>query len=46
MHLASLGMYNKSPADIVMPIHISISELNYVTNSPMKIGLQQHDSQS
>ena len=46
MHLASLGVLNNGLGGIVMPVHSSIGKVNYVTNSPMKISLEQHLAQS
>ena len=40
--LASLRVLNNSLGGIVMPIHSSIGKVNYVTNSPIKISMEQY----
>ena len=46
MHLASLGVQNKSLADVVMSIHSPTGKVNYVANSPLKISLEKQLEES
>ena len=46
MHLAGLGVYNKSLAEIMMSIPSPTAKVTYIGNSPMKISLEKHPEES